>query len=135
MKNLIVYSHACSSEYDMDTYLEKDHSFASTGIYLHGELESRVGYDIVYVPVQNSIHEIADPKKRTEAYREAILKHIHPGIHDVVVKADGEEHIAKAYVYADTCHNGRFRGLIVLSEDTESLEYAVKCFETQKQHL
>lgn len=139
MKKITVYSHECNGTYDMEQYLNSNQRFAITGVYLHGDLQDIVGYDIVYVPINKSIDDITDAKERRTSNYNAILGQLFTGIHNVLVKADGNQYEAKAYVYLDTNHRpeegGKLRGLIVLPEDTESVEYAIKCYEKQKQYL
>lgn len=129
-----VFSHECGGDFDMDAaYLPEGHIWGATGLYLHGKLEHLVGYDIVYVPYPESILEIENSQERWQKRTTAIREHISEGVHDVVVKADGKEYKAKAYVY----HNPErdlhaLRGLIVLESDEKSVEYAKECYENRK---
>jgi hypothetical protein len=139
MEKVTVYSYEYGGGYDMDQYLNPDQIFTITGVYLHGDLESIVGYDIVYVPILESIDDIIGVPERRLARYNAIATQLPVGIYDVTVKANGSEYEAKAYIYLDTNYSplegGKLRGLIVLPEDKDSLAYAVKCYEEKKQCL
>lgn len=136
MKTITVYSHACNSEYDMDSYLPEDkHSWSSTGVYLHGELESLVGYDIVYVPndaIPSDLSEANGDDYWKQRYAKVIEAMGGEGIHNFVVKADGKEYNAIGYVYPNKNRLSAMRGLIVLESDTQSVEYAKKCYEEKQ---
>lgn len=139
MEKVTVYSYDYGGGYDMDQYLSPGQMFAITGVYLHGDLESIVGYDIVYVSIPKLTALIEDgPERRITQYN-AIAAQLPVGIYDVTVKANGSEYEAKAYIYLDTNYSplegGKLRGLIILPEDKDSLAYAVKCYEEKKQFL
>lgn len=138
---ITIYSHSCGAPDSIDQYLPEGKDWSSTGAYLHGELERLIGYDIAYVPID----KLDYPKSgnvpvelRVKRYN-LIVSELPMGINDVVVKANGTEYKAKAFIYRDTFHTpengGRLRGLIVLENDKESVAYAKQCFSEKKAHL
>ena len=129
-----VYSHACNSNLDMDElYLPEGMQWASTGVYLHGELEHQVGYDIVYVPIPDHIADIENQDERLITRCDGIKSQLNYCFaEDVLVKADGKEYQAKAYIYPDKYkpeEGGRLRGLIVFADDADAVQYAQEVYE------
>lgn len=94
-------------------------------VYLHGELDDEIGFDIVAI-------EVDELNNLTES-----------GIYDVnVIKPNGDTVEAKLYfwqvdrVYDFSGNTMKVnRGLIVYSDDTESVEYAKSKFEIRADYL
>lgn len=135
-----VYSHACNADLDMDElYLPEGMMWASTGVYAHGKLQDEIGYDIIYVPIPEYIFDIEDQDERSSKRYDFIKTQVDECFaEDILVKADGKEYQAKGYIYPDRykpTEGGRLRGLIVLADDTEAVQYATEVYTSKRHHL
>jgi hypothetical protein len=91
------------------------------GIYAHGELEEQLGYDVVcprYTELPNHNYILTDIKE--------------DGIYDIIVQKDDLKISARLYYWYLKDFNGRHRGLCVLPEDTESVQYAENRFNKRE---
>ena len=145
MKTLIAYSHECGNDNSLDSYLKPGEGFVTTGLYLHGELEGLVGYDIVYVPVKKELYDNlvntennADWAEKKALIHKAVLEQIPYGINYITIMADGKEYQAMAYVYEDKYYSGvpdRLKGLVVLPKDVDGVKAAVEAYTAKTQTL
>jgi phosphatidate phosphatase APP1 len=137
MENLITYSYNYGNHESLDQYLEPNKAFITSGLYLHGELQDIIGYDIALVQIDKDLKEFngKTDEEYFKAINNAIKEQIGLGIHNILVKANGEEYQAIAYVYQDRLHPERIKGLIVLPNDTESVEYAEEVYNEEPYDL
>jgi hypothetical protein len=92
---------------------------AALGVYAHGELENKIGTDIVFV--------------RAELLGDThVICPIEDGVQKVlVVAADGTEIPAVLYKwsYAIDEYTEAVRGLVVLEDDSDAVNYARECYD------
>lgn len=80
------------------------------GVYLHGELQRKIGWDIVSVP-----------------------KDVPEGIHHVTVVHYEKEYEAVMFIWKNKIGPYIYRGYIVLPDDTESVKFAQEKFDKNSQ--
>ena len=105
--------------YGLSVTLEDEYPAVADGIYLHGQLEKMNQFDLVYIPKADM------PQKEGEFGCE-------------VVVFPTKQHIpAIMFYWTSNVGTGftRDRGLIVLPEDTEAIEYAKKKFKERSNQL
>ena len=106
--------------YGLSVTLEDEYPAVADGIYLHGKLEKMNQFDLVYIPKADM------PQKEGEFGCEVVL---YPT----------KQHIPAIMFYWTADIGGgayrRDRGLIVLPDDTESIEYAKKKFKERSNQL
>ena len=87
----------------------------SNGVYLHGELESKIGNDLFYwvwsKPDKEGIYSI-----------------------DLTDDYTSETYTAIGYIW-HVDGRGRMRGLVIDPTDLESTEYAIKCYKEKREFL
>ena len=105
--------------YGLSVTLEDEYPAVADGIYLHGKLEKMNQFDLVYIPNKDM------PQKEGEFGCEVVIyptkQHI-PAIMFYWTVLIGETY-------------RRDRGLIVLPDDTEAIEYAKKKFKERSNQL
>jgi len=128
MEKVIWYGQRCGSDNLPEPNTGSDY-WNVNGIYLHGNLEYEIGYDICYNQMK-----ISDWKKLSKQYqsgevtREVYQKRMQEllgvkiGKYPVTIIANGKSYEALAFVWSIT------RGLVCLIDDEESIAYAKKCF-------
>lgn len=103
--------------YGLSATLEDEYPAVADGIYLHGKLEKMNQFDLVYIPDKDM------PQKEGEFGCEVVL---YPT----------KQHIpAIMFYWTVTEPFRRNRGLIVLPDDIEAIEYAKKKFEERSNQL
>jgi hypothetical protein len=136
----IWYSQECDSE--SLPKLEENFKYATASyIYLHGELEYAVGYDIIHIPIEEGLWENnylnykqhRDDKLYAEEYRK--LLGIEYGEYPVTIKANGETYDAIARVWP--CDSGMkdMTGLVCLVDDERANTYAKQMHAQKSVHL
>lgn len=87
--------------------------FGLSWVYAHGLLERWLSHDCL-----TTVEELKLPN----------------GVHSVVVKHDGQERDAIAFVWQRPGMPIQ-AGLVVQKDDLEGLQFAAKCFAEQKAHI
>ena len=105
--------------YGLSITLEDEYPAVAEGIYLHGQLEKMNQFDLVYIPESDM------PQKEGEFGCEVV---IYPT----------KQHIPAIMFYWTALIGGTYRrdrGLIVLPDDIEAIEYAKQKFEERAKDL
>ena len=108
-----------------------------SGVYLHGDLEDEVGYDITYVPV--NIEEYYNADKTFTTSSDVWVKtmrdfyKLETGVYPVIIKADGKELEAIAHIWEGT--RAPYRGLICLASDEWAMKDAQDKYERRQENL
>ena len=85
------------------------------GIYAHGKLEDKLMHDIIYIPIHDFNQEIGP-----------VIELKEKGIYNVEVAFNDEFIKAKLYYWqAMRCGSPNHRGLVVLEDDIEAIDYVL----------
>ena len=131
----IIYSHKHGNELPQ---LEQGMFFNYlSGVYLHGDLEHKVGYDITYVPVNVEEFYTADKtfSEGAEVWVTTMRNFykLETGVYPVIIKADDKEIEAIAHIWEGT--RAPYRGLICLASDEWAMKDAQDKYERQQEFL
>lgn len=135
MEKVIWYSE----EYGSDNMPKPDTGsefWNINGIYLHGDLENEIGYDICYNQIKTSDYDILSEQYQSKeiTYEEYQIRMqkllgVKIGKYPVTILANGKSYEALAFVW------GIRRGLVCLVDDEESIAYAKKRFREKAEYI
>ena len=133
----VLYSHKYGEEQGMPA-LEKGKFYTyMSSVYLHGQLEDLVGYDITYLPVSEQAYRKSDKLWSTDkpawVKKMRRLYKLPLGVSQVTIIANGCEHQAIAFIWEGK--DSPYKGLICLADDEWAIHTAVLKYIRNDQHL